>query len=68
MPCHSHQVESTRDLMMLPRYVPGGSLRNSVVVAVTNTSTSQKAVIAHAARRAVSEDVVVAVFDVRQAY
>ena len=49
----------------------GGSLKNSVIVAVTSTSTSLrrlKAVIAHAARRAESEDIVVAVFDVRRAY
>ena len=47
-----------------------------MVVAATNTSTSQrhltlalvKAVIAHAARRAESENIVVAVFDVRRAY
>ena len=56
--------QSTRDLMILPRYVPGGSLRNSVVVAVINTSTSQRYLI----WRAESEDVVVAVFDVRPAY
>ena len=45
-----------------------------MIVMVTNTSTSLtpdlalvKAVIAHAARRAESEDIVVAVFDVRRA-
>ena len=60
--------------MIIPRYVPGGSLNNSVVVAVTKTSTSQRhlalvqALIAHAARWAEHEDVVVAVFDVRRAY
>ena len=61
---------------MFHSYVPDGSLKNSVV-AVTNTSTSRrsfdpalvKAVIAHAARRAESEeDIVAAVFDVRRAY
>ena len=53
-----------------------GCPSSSVVVAVTNTSPPQrhltkrqsKAVIAHAARRAESEDIVVAVFDVRRAY
>ena len=57
--------------MMLLSYVLGGLPRSSVVVAVTNTSTSQakvKAVIAPAARRAESEDIVVAVFDVRRAH
>ena len=58
------------------RYVPGGLPRSSVVVAVTNTKyfsetldlALAKAVIAHAARRAEGEDVVVAVFDARRAY
>ena len=54
----------------------GGSLKNFVVVAVTSMSNFTetldlalvKAVIAHAARQAESEDIVVAVFDVRRAY
>ena len=55
--------------------MPDGSLKSSVVVVVTNMSTSQKldlalgkAVTAHADRWAEHEDVDVAVFDVRQAY
>ena len=60
--------------MMLLSCALGGSLKNFVVVAVTSTSTPQrrpfgiKVVIAPAARRAESEDIVVAVFDVRRAY
>ena len=69
-------LQSTRDPMMLLSYEPGGLLKNSVVVALTSTSTSQKrpiwhwskAVIAHAARLAESEDIGVAVFDVQRAY
>ena len=74
--------ESTRVQTTLHTCEPGGLHRSSVVVIVTNTSTSLrhmicsetldlasvKAVIAHAARRAESEDIVVAVFDVRRAY
>ena len=36
--------QSTRDPMTLFSCVPGGSLKNSVVVAVTSTSTSQRRV------------------------
>ena len=57
--------------MTLLSYVLGGLPKSSVVVAVTNTSTSLalvKDVIAHAARRAESEDSVAAVFDVWRAY
>ena len=67
-------ILSTRDPMMLLSCALGGSLKNFVVVAVTSTSTHQrrpfgiKVVIAHAALRAESEDIVVAVFDVRRAY
>ena len=78
MPCHSHQMgsQSTRGPMTLLSYVLGGLPRSSVIVAVTNTSPFSetpdpalvKAVIAHAARRAEGEDIVVAVFDVRRAY
>ena len=68
--------QSTRGPMTLLSYVLGGLPRSSVVVAGTNTSTFSdtpdlalvKAVIAHAARRAESEDIVVAVFDVRRSY
>ena len=69
-------LQSTRDPMMLLSYAPGGSLTNSVVVAVRSTSYFSetpdlalvKAVIAHAARLAEDEDIVAAAFDVRRAY
>ena len=69
-------LQSRRDPMTLLSYAPGGSLKNSVVVAVTKheyfSETPDlaliKAVIAHAARLAESEDIVVAVFDVPRAY
>ena len=57
-------LQSTRGPMTLLNYALGGSLKKSVAV----TSTSAKAVIAHAARLAESEDIVVAVFDVWRAY
>ena len=67
--------QSTRVPTTLHSCEPGGLHRSSVVVMVTNTSTSLRrdlalvnVVIAHAARRAESEDIVVAVFDVRRAY
>ena len=62
--------QSTRGLMTLHSCEPGGLHKSSVVVAVTNTSTSLRrtALIAHAARLAGSEDIVVVVFDVRRVY
>ena len=63
-------LQSTRGPMTLHSCEPGGLHKSSVVVAVTNTSTSLRrtAVIAHAARLAKSEDIVVVVFDVRRVY
>ena len=40
-----HRAKMEGDLMALPRYGPGGPLRNAVDVAVTNTSTSQRHLI-----------------------
>ena len=40
-------LQSTRGPMMLFSYAPGGSLKNSVVVAVTSTSTFQRRLIWH---------------------
>ena len=62
--------QSTRDLMTLPRWWVAQESRGDKHEYFSETPDLAlvKAVIAHAARRAVSEDVVVAVFDVQRAY
>ena len=63
-------LQLRRDAMTLLSYALGGSLKNSVVEYFSETPDLAlvNAVIAHAAPLAESEDIVVAVFDVRRAY